>query len=70
MRLNGLAVHVVNKWLKDSVQELGKASVVLGLAFWMTEQPHLEYDSHINFSAAINRIAFLREATLETSSRS
>ena len=63
-------VFVVNKWLHDSVQELGKAAVVLGLAFWMTEQPHLEYDSHINFSAAINRIAFLREATLETSSRS
>ena len=62
-------MFVVNKWLHDSVQELGKAAVVLGLAFWMTEQSHLESDSHINFSAALNRIAFLREAGIKSMRR-
>ena len=62
---NELAVHVVNKWLKDSVQELGKASVVLGLAFWITEQPKIESNSGINFSAAMDSVPFLREMTVE-----
>ena len=65
MCLNELAVHVVNKWLQDSVQELGKASVVLGLAFWITEQPRIESNSGINFSAAMDSVPFLREMTVE-----
>ena len=65
MCLNELAVHVVNKWLKDSVQELGKASVVLGLAFWITEQPRIESNSGINFTAAMDSVPFLREMTVE-----
>ena len=56
---------VVNKWLQDSVQELGKASVVLGLAFWITEQPRIESNSGINFSAAMDSVPFLREMTAE-----
>ena len=51
----------VNKWLSESVQELGRAAVILGLAFWMTEQPSLEHNSHLNFSSAMDRIPFLRE---------
>ena len=54
----------MNKWLHDSVQELGRASVVLGLAFWMSERPSLDPDSQQNFSKAMDRIPFLREITI------
>ena len=47
------------------MQELGKASVVLGLAFWITEQPRIESNSGINFSAAMDSVPFLREMTAE-----
>lgn len=56
-----LAVFHVNKWLLESVHELGRAAVILGLAFWMTEQQSLEHNSHVNFTSAMDRIPFLRE---------
>ena len=56
------AVSKVNKWLLDSIQELGRASMVLGLAFWITEQPSLGADSQSSFSDAMLRIPFLKSA--------
>ena len=52
----------VNKWLLDSIQELGRASMVLGLAFWMTEQPSLGSESQHSFSQAMDGIPFVRSA--------
>ena len=36
------AVYFVNKWLLDCVQDLGRAVAVLGLVFWITEQPMID----------------------------
>jgi hypothetical protein len=55
-------VTTVNKWLLDSIQELGRASMVLGLAFWMTEQPSLGSESQHSFSQAMDGIPFVRSA--------
>ena len=55
------AVFCVNKWLLDCVQELGRAAAVLGLVFWIIDQPVIDQGAMRNFSMAIDRIPFVRD---------
>ena len=40
--------------------ELGRASMVLGLILWMTEQTQLTSENQLSFTSAIDRIPFIR----------
>ena len=58
-----IAAFLINKWLLDCVQELGRAAAVLGMAFWITDQPAIDPQALRNFSLALDRIPFVREIT-------
>jgi hypothetical protein len=57
------AAFLINKWLLDCVQELGRAAAVLGMVFWITDQPAIDPQALRNFSLALDRIPFVREIT-------
>jgi hypothetical protein len=63
-----LKVHVllVNKWLLDTIQDLGRASTVLGQAFLITEKSSLDKKDIETFSLSMDKIPFLREKLKET----
>ena len=42
------------------MMELGRASMVLGLILWMTEQSQLTAENQLSFTSAIDRIPFIR----------